>query len=286
MMNCFIDFFTTGDPTALNTKFLHSSSWKQHNVTTFGHTQINELLTEWVALVGRSNVDVVSEVKDDCMHLITLKLTPLKTEASFLINLWVNHNDTVIKRVNCIVDTIQMTKAVGKSITQVSEIFPDPDPLHIPDLDHQDHLQNCHAIPSMLIDSTRINTDLLDKWWSIWTWGKLQGISQYYSDDAYLYHPQEGENCSADSLFNMVAGLRNLFVRKLYQLEHISVENNRVAIRWYLEGDERLSKKRVRIYCCSILEISSDQISKDILIFDTVAQLKKQSESSLFNFVT
>ncbi len=284
MNSIFIDFFESGDPEILNTKLLHSSSWKQNNVTAFGHAQINQLLSDWIALVGRCNVKLVSEIKDGDMHHIMLQLTPTKGEQFFLISLWVKHNDNVIKRVNCIVDTLQLTKSKKITINQIRESLPNPDPLQIPDLDHQDHLQNCHAVPSMLIDNAMINTGLLDKWWSIWTCGQLKGISQLYSEDAYIYNPQHGENCSPDSLFNSIATIRSLFVRKLCQIEHISMEENRVAISWYLDGDDKLLRQRVRINCCSLLEINSDQISKDIFIFDTAAQLKLQSESALASF--
>ena len=281
MLDSFIRFYEKGDTQTLANKLLHTAFWSQHNFKAYGNAQINEAMSNWLAMAGRCKTRVLSKLQTDSGELYVLELHSRNNKKGFLMTLDVHHNQKVIKSVNCIVDTQQLAESLGVSLNDISHHLPQPDPLIVPDYDHQNHLQDDHAIPSMLMPDQHRLASSLDAWWQIWSVGQLSQIEQSYDKAAVIRFPDKDSETDCDKLFNAFSGLRSQFKRPFCQLLRIVANEQQAVLFWYFEGDEKDTLQRERISFCSILDFEQNLIVKDALVTDLAAHFIRYPESRI-----
>lgn len=281
MLNTLINTFTKGDLVGLKSKLLHSTCWAQHNVKAFGEDKLQSIPLNWLTLAGRCKVESSKLITDGKQQVINLSLLPENGQNSVNYTLWLETNGQVIKSVNAVVDTMQLAFSCNQTADKIKQQLPQPDAFIIQDYDQQDHLQEEIAKPSNIASLDKVMAKTLDTWWSIWSKAQLSAIDDIYQPNAQIKLPSAIKSAGPDELFNFVLDKFNHLTRNFCQLESIAIEGNKVALKWFLDGDENGSK--VRAPFITMLTIDNGKIIEEITNSDILAYINRFPESALFN---
>lgn len=280
MLEAIVSALTLGDIHALKSKMLHSTSWLQHHAKAYGEDKHNKIILQWLSLAGQCRVDTSSVITQGLQQVVHLKLTPANAKHSISYTLWLETNGKHIKSIDAVVDTIQLKNTTSHTFKDLLASLPRPDAFVLLDYDQQDHLQNELASPSNIASMTQPIARLLDKWWSIWQCAQLSTIKDVYHVQAQLSLPGSDKPQTTGELFTFALQKFNLLTRPFAQLEKLVVANNKVAIKWHLDGDEQYG--RIRVPFVTLLTLEGDKIIADHTSCDIVAHQKRFEHSSLF----
>jgi len=283
MFQALSDLYTLGELDQVKQKLLHTTSWKQHEFTAYGQSQIEKAWLSSIALFGFSHLLEKQFIKGEKHSAIFLKLAN-KNNDELSFSLIFEHNKDVIKRVNCIVDTQRLATFAQVSVDEILASLPTPDPLFISQFDHQLHPQSYHASPNDLAELPESMNEAISTWWSIWQANKVSAFNELYHDDATALI--SGDNATGNSDTSAAQALRqfklqlvNRVTRSYSQLEQIALDEsaNALAIAWSIDGDfiDDGVTKRVRIPVQSFLTIKDNKIVDEKLNIDWLA-LKKR----------
>ena len=278
MLTSLIELYTKGDLAQLSNKLLHSTSWKQHDFTAYGHLQAQNLWLNSLAQFGFLSLTKQQLVQGNNFSALYLELTDDASGKSTSLSLFVEHNDNYIKRVHCNVDTVALAQLMNISPQALIAQLPSADPLRISQFDHQLHPQSYHAMPDDLCELPQSMGIVITQWWNIWQHKDLSGLAAIYRQDAKI------SIAGFDAIQNHI-GLRDFQLqlhhqinRSYCQLENICVDKERrtVAISWQIDGDYKLKGaiKRLRIPVISILTIDNNVIVEEQLQIDWLAICK------------
>jgi hypothetical protein len=281
MLNSLINAFTQGDLSGLNSKLLHSTCWSQHNTKGYGEDQLKSIPLNWLTLAGRCQLITSNSVSANNQSVINLQLGLQNTKQPVNYTFWLETNGQVIKYVEAMLDTKQLALANNQSIEQVIQALPCPDTFVLQDYDQQDHLQEEFAKPSNVAQLSEQQATLLDNWWEIWSKAQLASIDSVYQADADIQLPGLMASTNRNGLFDFVLNKFSHLSRAFAQIEKVVVEDNNVAIKWFLDGDEK--GQRIRAPFISMLTIDNSQIKAELTTTDILAYTKRFSQSALFN---
>lgn len=281
MLTTLVQAFTKGDLAELKSKLLHSTSWAQHNAKSYGEDKLNAIPVNWLKLAGACHVEQSDVVSQGHHQVINLVLRPDGADNKVNYTFWLETNGQVIKSVDAIVDTMQLTFATSQTTEKVVQALPQPDAFVLQDYDQQDHLQDELATPSNVAGLSGDLATLLDTWWSVWSSAQFSGISQVYAEDAEISLPGSALSSGPTELFNYVLNKYSQLTRVFCQIEKVAVEANKVAVKWYLDGDE--NGKRIRASFISVLTLDKGKVTADITTSDILAHINRFPDSELFN---
>lgn len=281
MLNSLINAFTQGDLSGLNSKLLHSTCWSQHNAKAYGEDQLKSIPLNWLTLAGRCQLTKSHSICANNQYVINLQLALENTKQPVNYTFWLETNGQVIKSVKAVLDTKQLAFASNKPTDQVIEALPYPDPFVLQDYDQQDHLQGEFAKPSNVVQLGEEQKILLDKWWEIWSKAQFSSIDSVYQVNAQIQLPGLMTCTDRNMLFNFVVSKFSHLSRTFAQIEMVVIEGNNVAIKWFLDGDEK--GQRIRAPFISMLTIDNNQIKAELTTTDILAYSKRFSQSELFN---
>ena len=117
MFQALSDLYTLGELDQVKQKLLHTTSWKQHEFTAYGQSQIEKAWLSSIALFGFSHLLEKQFIKGEKHSAIFLKLAN-KNNDELSFSLIFEHNKDVIKRVNCIVDTQRLATFAQVSVDE------------------------------------------------------------------------------------------------------------------------------------------------------------------------
>ncbi|WP_394176292.1 nuclear transport factor 2 family protein [Thalassotalea litorea] len=281
MLTMLTNTFAKGDINALTSKLLHSSCWQQHNVKHYGEDQLRSIPQNWLATAGRRNVVASQLVEQDGHMAINLTLSADDNNHAINYTFWLETNGEFIKSAVAMIDTPALAKATGQDEESLIKMLPTPDAQVIVDYDQQDHLQNELAIPSHIASLNADVALLLDAWWSIWAKSQLASIDELYDAKATIQLPGVEATQDANGLFNFVLAKYNRLSRVFAQLEHVLADDNRIAIKWYLDGDE--NGQRIRVPMLTMLTLQQGKIAHELTTTDVLAFQKRYPKSFLFH---
>lgn len=281
MLNSLINAFTQGNLSGLTSKLLHSTCWSQHNTKAYGEDQLKSIPLNWLTLAGRCQLIMSNSICANKQTVINLQLALQNTEQPVNYTFWLETNGQVIKSIEAMLDTKQLVLASNKSIEQVIRALPCPDTFVLQDYDQQDHLQEEFAKPSNVGQLSEQQAILLDNWWEIWSKAQLASIDSIYLSNADIQLPGLMVSTDRNGLFDFVLSKFSHLSRAFAQIERVVVEDNKVAIKWFLDGDEK--GQRIRAPFISMLIIDNNQIKAELTTTDILAYTKRFSESELFN---
>lgn len=281
MIDTIKNAFTKGDLAALRAKLLHSTSWSQHNTKAFGEDKLQGVVLNWLKLAGQCEVKNTLSISQGEQQVISLALQPENSNSSIAYTLWLETNGNVIKSVNAIVDTVQLSLATDKASEQVIQSLPKPDAFVLQDYDQQDHLQSELAVPSNVAKLSAEHKTVLDAWWSIWSKAQLAAIADVYQDSASISLPGSLNSATPADLFNYALAKFSKVTRAFAQLEQVVVEGEQVAVKWYLDGDE--NGQRIRAPFITLLTIENGKITAEQTNCDIFAFINRFNQSELFN---
>lgn len=281
MLDTLINAFTKGDLIGFKSKLLHSTSWSQHNSKAYGADKLQRIVTHWLQLAGRCEVKSSFNLLEDENQVISLELAPIGSSETVTYSLWLETNGQVIKSVNAYVDTVQLANVNQQELETVLSALPEPDAFVLPDYDQQDHLQNELAVPSKVCVTQEDLSKLLDKWWTVWSNAQLSEIENIYSEGATVNLSNNVNHGSPSQLFDFVLSKYTRLTRVFAQLELVAVEGDKVAIKWYLDGDD--NGERVRAPFLTTLIVRDSKIHSETTVCDILAYKKRFSQSKLFD---
>ncbi|WP_435275402.1 nuclear transport factor 2 family protein [Psychrobium sp. nBUS_13] len=281
MLTTLIDAFTQGDIAGLKAKLLHSTCWNQHNHKAYGEDKLQGVVLDWLTLTGQCEIISSVEIIDDQQQIINLNLKTATTEQPISYTLWLETNGEVIKRVDAIVDTEQLAAATLQSPKAIAKAIPTPDAFVLLDYDQQDHLQDELATPSMLADMPSVIARVADIWWSIWSNVQLSAVNAIYNDASEVQLAGASGPQNSSALFESVLGFNTKLTRVFTQIQQVAIAGEQVAIKWYLDGDEK--GNRIRIPFISLLTIKDGKIAQDITTCDAIAHKKRFAKSNIFS---
>lgn len=281
MLTTLIDAFTKGDLAELKSKLLHSTSWAQHNAKSYGEDKLQAIPVNWLTLTGVCSVEKSTQISQGHHQVINLVLQPEGADNSINYTFWLETNGKVVKAVDAIVDTMQLAFATNQTTEKVIQALPQPDAFVLQDYDQQDHLQEELATPANVAGLTGSLADQLNTWWSIWSSAQLSGIGQVYAENAEVSLPGSALSSTPEELFNYVLNKYSQLTRVFCQIENVAIDANKVAIKWYLDGDEK--GKRIRVPFITLLTLEQGKIIADNTTSDILAHINRFQDSELFN---
>lgn len=281
MFNAFINLFCHGDINALKAKFLHTTSWLQHDSTAYGETQIGQLWLQSLQDFGFGELIESQRVNDGEFSALHCKFKGLNNENIVRVAFLFEHNQQYIKRVNSIFDSYRLLNYLQLQEEQLMARYPSPDPLIIAKFDHQLHPKSFHAIPTSICDKLN-DTDgfVLDTWWSLWQKQNFPAISQIYSDDCKVDLPTPEITTSTYDLRNLALNLTLQLNRSYCQLEQVIVDLNnhgKIAILWQIDGDfnDNGNIIRIKLPVQSMLTIDNGKIIEESMMIDWHSAMKR-----------
>ena len=281
MISTLVNAFTKGDLAELNTKLLHSTCWQQHNAKAFGQDKLQAIVINWLKATGQCKVVEQNLVSQGQQQLVSLKLQPCNSDKTVNYSFWLETNGEVIKSVSAVVDTMQLAFATEQTAEKVAQLLPTPDAFVLQDYDQQDHLQQDLATPSNVANLDAKQAEILESWWAVWSNAQLSAISAIYSDDAKVELPGLTSTSSSADLFKYVLGKYSHLTRIFCQLEQFIVNNEQVAVKWYLDGDE--NGTRIRVPFITLLTLKQGKIVADNTTSDILAHINRFNDSEFFN---
>ena len=281
MLTTFINAITKGDITGLQNKFLHSTSWSQHLHKAYGEDQIKNRLIALFKQFGQSSIKGSFELQSGNEHIICLSVKPEKAQSTIHYLLWLETNGQVIKSIDAVLDTMSLAYITNRTEQTMLNSLPTPDAFILCDYDQQDHLQCELATPSNMANLSEKLASLLDGWWSIWSSAQLSEIDSIYEKQAKIILSGHKDVCQPSALFRFVMNKNAHLSRIFCQIEKVIVDKDKVAVKWYLDGDEH--GQRIRVSYISILLLNEGKIIQDITIADLCAHRKRYPNSDLFD---
>ena len=281
MISTLVNAFTKGDLAELNTKLLHSTCWQQHNAKAFGQDKLQAIVINWLKATGQCKVVEQNLVSQGQQQLVSLKLQPCNSDKTVNYSFWLETNGEVIKSVSAVVDTMQLAFATEQTAEKVAQMLPTPDAFVLQDYDQQDHLQQDLATPSNVAKLDAKQAEILESWWAVWSNAQLSAISAIYTDDAKVELPGLTSNSSSADLFKYVLGKYSHLTRIFCQLEQVILDNEQVAVKWYLDGDE--NGTRIRVPFITLLTLKQGKIVADNTTSDILAHINRFNDSEFFN---
>lgn len=281
MIETLIKAFTTGDIAELKSKLLHSTCWSQHNAKAYGQDKLQGQVLNWLALTGRCQVLNQTCLRQGEHSVVHLTLQPQHSEKTVDYRFWIETNGDVIKSVYAIVDTLQLAFATSQTTDVIMQELPQPDAFVLQDYDQQDHLQNDLAKPSNIGQLSHEQASLLDAWWAIWSEAQLANIDTLYQANAKIALPGATSNGNKQEFFDFVLNKHSGLTRVFCQLEQVIVDGDQVAVKWFMDGDEK--GQRIRVPFITLLTLNQGKISVDQTSSDILAHVKRFQESMYFN---
>lgn len=274
-----LDLYTRGDLDNLKQKILHTSSWKQHEFTAYGSSQIEKLWLENISQFGFGEIINHQEIKGDKHSALYLEIKKNDNETPVKLGLFFEHNDSHIKRVNCIVDTLSLRDQIQCSDQGLLNKLPEVDPLLISQFDHQLHPYSYHAQPSDLINLPDSIKETVNQWWHIWQANQMATFEQLYGLESEVVLPGETGQKGYQAIRKFRLVLNNKLNRSYCQLTAITFDesNNSVAALWEIDGDYVYNNNtiRVRVPVLSFLTIEDGKIIKECIQIDWYALMKR-----------
>jgi hypothetical protein len=274
------NLFTLGDLDNIRQDLLNTSSWKQHEFTAHGHSQIEKMWLNSIELFGFSKVIESQVIENDNLSALYLQLSNSDGKLVSL-SLIYEHNEQYIKRVNCIVDSKNLAKFSTISEQDLLTRLPSPDPLLISQFDHQLHPESFHALPNDVAALPDVINDVVQSWWHIWQENQLSSFKDIYLPTANISIAGFDEPRTIEQLRSYKLRLNNIISRSYCQLDEIAVDKNgqAVAVSWQIDGDfvDAGKTKRLRIPVQSFLTIENGKIVNEKLMIDWLSLEKRFS---------
>ena len=279
MFNKLIELFTHGDVDKLTPCILHSTSWRQHDFTSYGNAQIETQWLQSIEQFGFSQVVVKRSVHGTKFSALYVELSKDNCDQELSISLFFEHNGSHIKRVNCIVDTIALARLLQRNEKELAAELPTPDPLQISPFDHQLHTQSHHAKPFDITELPNGIARLVNQWWRIWQEKQIAGLDSLYAENLTVKIAGSPASSNFVSIRDFRIKLNNSLNRSYSQLENICFDpmTNTVAITWQIDGDYNDDNqiKRIRIPAMSFLTFAEDKIIEEYLQIDWLSLGKR-----------
>ncbi|MEM5551123.1 hypothetical protein WNY63_10325 [Pseudoalteromonas neustonica] len=278
MINAIIDLYTKADIQTISNKLLRSSRWQQHHFTAMGSLQAHPLWLSFLAQYGVSELLSKTHNKGGELETLQLVLQPKKLQNPVRLSFVIKHNGTFIKSVKCVIDTLLLASNVYSSESVINNTtvipkLPKSDPIVVSDLDNQLHPTTFHAIPSAICSLTSLTAQVLDTWWQIWQKNHLANFEDLYTKNATVVLAGNNEIQSKNALFDHHLALSQTLSRRYAQLETVQFDAhlNQAVVCWTLDGTFNTKHIRVRQQMLSIICITDNQISSEVMQFDTLA---------------
>ncbi|MFT5635372.1 MAG: hypothetical protein ACI89T_000808 [Cognaticolwellia sp.] len=286
MFQALTDLYTLGDLDKIRSKFLHSSSWKQHEFTAYGNAQIENIWLKSLEQFGFSKITQSQFIEGKRTSALYLELVKDQESSPIALSILLEHNQTHIKKVRCILDTKGLAKSLQITEQALLPLLPTADPLLISQFDHQLHPQSYHAVPSDICSLPPSIASAVETWWHIWQANQVASFNDLYAKDADIFIAGKESRQNVAQLRNYKLYLNNRLGRNYCQLESISVDekNSQVVISWQIDGDfQDIDKtKRLRVSVHTHLTIENGKITAEKLLIDWLAIQKRfQLTSSL-----
>jgi len=279
MFKQLIELYTHGDLDKIRGNILHSTAWRQHDFTSYGNSQIEKQWLKSIEQFGFNQLESSLTVSGDNYSALCFELSNKNNEGHINISLFFEHNESHIKRVNCIVDTISLAQLMNVNNEELINILPIPDPLLVSQFDHQLHPQSNHAKPKDLVSLPSEMAAAVDRWWNIWQASQLAGFDTLYEKSAHVNIAGSGAKNSYEQLRNFRIKLSNALGRSYCQLENICFDptEKTVAVSWQIDGDylDNGIMKRIRIPVMSFLTIEDGKISGEKFQVDWLSLSKR-----------
>ncbi|QDP00998.1 nuclear transport factor 2 family protein [Thalassotalea sp. PS06] len=281
MLTALINTFCRGDIAVFTDNLLHSSAWQQHNKNHYGEDQLRSVPQHWLSIAGRCELKQTKMIHQDQFMAIDLTFIQPVTNKDIHYTFWLETNNKVIKSASATIDTLALADASGIDEASLIKQLPTPDPLIIADYDQQDHLQSELVKPSSICNADSSTSQLLDLWWSVWAKSELHTIQQVYDENAKIKLPTIESEVNGDGLFDFVLAKFNHLTRVFVQLEHVIVEQNKAAVKWYLDGDD--AGQRIRVPMTTLLNFHHGKVNEELTTTDVLAFQKRFPASTLFD---
>ncbi|PAJ76280.1 hypothetical protein CJF42_00900 [Pseudoalteromonas sp. NBT06-2] len=279
MFNKLIALYTKGDLAQLSSSILHSTSWKQHDFTAYGHMQIESQWLKSLQQFGFLQLKNQQTVKSDKFSALYFELAADSANRSISLSFFFEHNQTHIKKLHCIVDSLLSTQFKHKDVSKLIKQLPAVDPLQLSQFDHQLHPQSYHAIPSDFCDLPEDTEALLNQWWHIWQEKQFADFELIYNAKSKINIAGLGNSNGYKSLRTFHINMHNRINRSYCQIENICYDSqqNTVAIQWQIEGDYLLNGdiKRIRVPVLSFITIKDNVIVQEQLQIDWLSLCKR-----------
>ncbi|MBH0004202.1 hypothetical protein [Pseudoalteromonas sp. SWYJZ12] len=277
MINAIIDLYTKADIKTISSKLLRSSRWQQHHFTAMGSLQAQPLWLDFLAQYGVSELISKTHSKGHELETLQLILQPKKLLKPVRLSFVIKHNNTFIKSVKCVVDTLLLANneftGEASNNTLVIPKLPKSDPIMVCDLDNQLHPTTFHATPSDICELPTQTAETLNNWWQIWQLNNLANFESVYAKNADVILAGSNETQSKDALLNCHLALSQTLSRCYAQLETVQFDSalNQATICWTLDGTFNAKNVRVRQQILTVITITDTLISSEVMQFDTLA---------------
>jgi hypothetical protein len=278
MINAIIDLYTKADIHTIASKLLRSSRWQQHHFTAMGALQAQPLWLDFLAQYGVSELVSKTHSKGNELETLQLVLQPKKLLKPVRLSFIIKHNNSYIKSVKCVVDTLLLTNNEfvtegANNNTPVIPKLPKSDPIIVSDLDNQLHPTTFHATPSDICELPVKLAETLNSWWQIWQHNNLANFATVYAKNAAVILAGNNEAQSKTALLDCHLALSQALSRRYAQLETVQFDNslNQATICWTLDGTFNAKNVRVRQQMLTIITLVDTQIANEVMQFDTLA---------------
>ena len=277
MINAIIDLYTKADIKTISGKLLRSSRWQQHHFTAMGSLQAQPLWLDFLAQYGVSELISKTHSKGQELETLQLVLQPKKLLKPVRLSFVIKHNNTFIKSVKCVVDTLLLANSEftgeASNNTLVIPKLPKSDPIMVSDLDNQLHPTTFHATPSDICELPTQIAETLNNWWQIWQLNNLANFESVYTKSADVILAGSNETQSKDALLNCHLALSQSLSRRYAQLETVQFDSasNQATICWTLDGTFNAKNVRVRQQILTVITFTNTLISSEVMQFDTLA---------------
>ena len=277
MIKAIIDLYTKADIEGLSSKLLRSSRWQQHHFTAMGALQAQPLWLSFLAQYGVSECVSHTHSVGAERETLQLVLQPKKLKNPVRLTFIIKHNGTFIKSVKCVVDTLSLAnnEYVNTTVNNSSVIpkLPKSDPIIVSDLDNQLHPTTFHATPSAICELPSHTARTLDNWWQIWQTNNLAQFETLYTPSATAVLAGNTQPQPISALLDCHLDFTQSLSRRYAQLETVEYDStqNQATLCWTLDGSFNAKNVRVRQQIISVISISDNQITHEVMQFDTLA---------------
>jgi len=279
MFNKLIELYTKGDLAQLSSCILHSSSWKQHDFTAYGHMQIESQWLNSLEQFGFLQLKNKQTVKSEKLSALYFELATNSVNKPISLSFFFEHNQTHIKKLHCIVDSLASTQSEYQDVSQLMGQLPAVDPLQLSQFDHQLHPQSYHATPSDFCDLPENTEALINQWWNIWQEKQFADFELIYDAKSKINIAGLGNSKGNKSLRAFHINMHNRINRSYCQIENICYDSqqNTAAIQWQIEGDYLFNEdiKRIRVPVLSFITIKDNVIVQEQLQIDWLSLCKR-----------
>ncbi len=291
MFDCIAQLFSKGDVAQLEQKFLFSGAWNQGQHKCYGKHHQRQLWLDWLRYFGVAQIRVLHQIERTGFTAVLAELNLEQADSKLPVSFLIEHNQRHIKSVEFEVHTQHHTQY----LENMTQCWPEPDPLMLSDYDQQHHLEHIHLRPSQLLALSNSLTSCLDNWWQIWQSDQIYNVTQVYAENATLHSVRQSFT-DITSIRRFILQVKTQLSRSYAQIIDIydDKKSSTVVVKWHLEGDCKCqdgTTLRVRLPFTSWLQLTPDlkdplpQIKNEYLFIDTISLKKRFTDPKVAEII-